>query len=174
MGETLTCNPDENRPRLTEALVWISGRLAPLTMSWHTPKPKSRHWLRPMVPPPAPLPTHSLRLGETYLWSFKERQSFYFPTTTAQKQFILGEELLHGFCSRPARSVKIDVHLSANEWQPNLFLVSSEKSRTWDVIALEASLFFMHFVVNWHDMVLIRKDGKLIEQHYSFNLSQIK
>lgn len=143
----MTCNPDENRPCPTEVLVWISGRLAPLNMSWHTPKPKSRHRLRPTVPPLAPLPTQNLHLSEAYLLSFKEGQSFYFPATTAQKQFILGEELLHGFCPWPARSVKTDVNLSANEWQPKLFSVSSKKSSTSGVTTLEASLFFTCFVV---------------------------
>lgn len=143
IGKTLTCNPGENRPFLTEVLVWISGRLGPLTMSWHTSKPKSRHSPRPTAPPP----TQSLCLGEVYLWAFKDGQSFHFPTTTAQKQVSLGEKLLRGFCSWPARSVKIDVHLSANEWQLNLFSVSSKKSSTSGVITLEVSLFFIYFVV---------------------------
>ena len=89
-----TCDPDENRPCPTEVLVWINGRLRPRNISWHTLKPKSRHRLRPTVPPPAPPPAQSLHLGEACLWSFKEEQPFYFPASTAQKQLILGEKLL--------------------------------------------------------------------------------
>lgn len=153
MGKTSSYNPDENKPCPTEVLVWVSGRLAPLNTSWHIWKPKSRH--KQTVPPPAPLPTQSLNLGEAYLWSFKEGQS-YFPNTTAQKQFILGEGLL-GFSSGSGRSTKTDVHLSESEWQTNLFSASSKKSRTSGVVTFEASLFKV-FCSHWYVMVLIRKN----------------
>lgn len=69
----------------------------------------------------------SLCLGDAYLQNFKEGQFVCFPTTTTEKQSILQEELVCGFCSWKARSVKIDIHLSANEWQLNLFSASSKK-----------------------------------------------
>lgn len=68
-------------------------------MSCYTWKAKSRHSLRPTDPSPTPSATQSLCLGEAYLYNVKEGKSLYFPTTAAQKCFILGVKLFFGFCT---------------------------------------------------------------------------